>query len=129
MDAFEKASGKRVNRKFAPRRDGDLPEFYADAKKAKEYLPPRVAYYAALMGVTPTALKITSARTRYGSCSGKNSLCFSWRLMEYPTELVDYVIVHELAHIKHHDHSPAFYNFIGSVMPDHRERQRRLKYE
>ena len=97
--------------------------------RAKEYIPPRVAYYSSVMGVTPTAITVTGAKKRFGSCSGSDRICFSWRLMGYPTELVDYVIVHELAHIKHHDHSPAFYNFIGSVMPDHRERQRRLKYE
>ena len=50
--------------------------------RAKEYLPMRVDYWSGIMGLTPTGLKITSARTRFGSCSGKNSLCFSWRLMQ-----------------------------------------------
>ena len=68
-------------------------EMEALRKKAKEYLPPRVAYYAALMGVTPTALKITSARTRYGSCSGKNSINFSLFLMEKSPRAIDYVVV------------------------------------
>ena len=66
--------------------------------RAKEYLPMRVDYWSGIMGLTPTGLKITSARTRFGSCSGKNSLCFSWRLMQYPREAIDYVVVHELAH-------------------------------
>ena len=55
--------------------------------RAKEYLPMRVDYWSGIMGLTPTGLKITSARTRFGSCSGKNSLCFSWRLMQYPRVL------------------------------------------
>ena len=95
--------------------------------RAKEYLPMRVDYWSGIMGLTPTGLKITSARTRFGSCSGKNSLCFSWRLMQSPREAIDYVVVHELAHIRHHDHSPAFYALIERYMPDWRERMKLLK--
>ena len=95
--------------------------------RAKEYLPMRVDYWSGIMGLTPTGLKITSARTRFGSCSGKNSLCFSWRLMQHPPEAIDYVVVHELAHIRHHDHSPAFYALIERYMPDWRERMKLLK--
>ncbi len=98
-------------------------------RQAAEVIPKRVAYYAPLMGVTPTGVKITSARTRFGSCNGKNSLCFSWRLMQYPPEAVDYVVVHELAHIRHHDHSRAFWSFVESVMPDYRHRQSLLVRE
>ncbi len=96
-------------------------------RRAKAYLPPRVDYYAALMGVTPTAVHITSARTRFGSCSGKNSISFSLYLMQYPAEAIDYVVVHELAHIRHHDHSPAFYAEVAKVMPDYRQRQALLR--
>lgn len=95
--------------------------------RAKEYLPMRVDYWSGIMGLTPTGLKITSARTRFGSCSGKNSLCFSWRLMQYPPEAIDYVVVHELAHIRHHDHSPAFYALVERYMSDWRERMKLLK--
>lgn len=96
-------------------------------KYAKELIPQRVAYYAPRMGVEPTGITITGARTRFGSCSAKNRLSFSWRLMDYPMEAIDYVVVHELAHIRHHDHSPAFYAFIASVMPDHKERRALLR--
>ena len=95
--------------------------------QAKEYLPARVAYWSAVMGLTPTGTRITSARTRFGSCSGKNSICFSWRLMLYPPEAIDYVVVHELAHIRHHDHSPAFYALVERYMSDWRERMKLLK--
>ena len=95
--------------------------------QAKEYLPARVAYWSAVMGLTPTGIRITSARTRFGSCSGKNSICFSWRLMLYPPEAIDYVVVHELAHIRHHDHSPAFYALVERYMSDWRERMKLLK--
>ena len=79
------------------------------------------------MGVTPTALKITSARTRYGSCSGKNSINFSLFLMEKSARAIDYVVVHELAHIKQHNHSPAFYKEIEKILPDYKERIKELK--
>ena len=75
------------------------------ARQGREYLPRRVAYWAARMDVMPTGLRITSARTRWGSCSGKNSLCFSLFLMRYPPEAIDAVVVHELAHIRYKNHS------------------------
>lgn len=96
-------------------------------EKAARILPERVAYFAAVMGVKPTGLRITGAKTRFGSCSGKNSLCFSWRLMQYPMEAIEYVVVHELAHIRHHNHSAAFYAFVQSIMPDYRQRSAMLK--
>ena len=96
-------------------------------QRAKEVLPGKVAHYAAIMGVTPTSVKITSARTRFGSCSGKNGICFSLYLMQYPEEAIDYVVVHELAHIRHHDHSPAFYAEVAKVLPDYKERMKLLK--
>lgn len=94
---------------------------------AAKIIPERVAFYSERMGLVPTGVRITSARTRFGSCSGKNSLCFSWRLMQYPMQAVDYVVVHELAHIRHHNHSAAFYALVESVLPDHRERRALLR--
>lgn len=96
-------------------------------ERAMVEIPPRVEHYAKLMGVEPTGIKITSARKRFGSCSGRNSLCFSCLLMLYPPEAVDCVVVHELAHIRHHDHSAAFYAFIHKFMPNYRQRELLLK--
>ena len=96
-------------------------------RRAKTELPPKVRYYADLMGLHPTGLKITSARTRFGSCSGKNSICFSWRLMDYPEPAIDYVVVHELAHIAHHDHSPQFWALVERYLPDYRQRRAMLR--
>ena len=96
-------------------------------RAAREILPQKVAHYARLMDVMPTGIRITSAAKRFGSCSGKNSLCFSYRLMMYPEEAIDYVVVHELAHIRHHDHSGAFYAFVASVLPDYKKREALLK--
>lgn len=94
---------------------------------AHEIIPPLVERYSEIMELRPSSVRITSAEKRFGSCSGKNSLCFSWRLMAYPTEAVEYVVVHELAHIKHHNHSSAFYSLIEKYMPDYKERQKLLK--
>lgn len=102
-------------------------ELKALRKKAKAYLPGRVAYYAPLMGVTPTGIKITAARTRYGSCSPRNSLCFSLYLMEKSERAIDYVVVHELAHILRRDHSPAFYKIVEKILPDYKSRIKELK--
>lgn len=96
-------------------------------RRAWEVLPGKVAFYAARMGVSPTGLHVTSARTRFGSCSAKNSVSFSWRLMQYPDDAIDYVVVHELAHILRHDHSPAFYAVVAGVLPDYQARRRLLK--
>ena len=102
-------------------------ELAALRQKARDILPGRVAHYAGRMGVTPTGVKITGAKTRFGSCSAKNSLCFSLYLMAYPDPAIDYVVVHELAHIRHKNHSPAFYAEVARVMPDYRERRKLLK--
>lgn len=94
---------------------------------AKQYIPQRAAHYARIMGVEYGGVKITSAKTRFGSCSGKNSLCFSLYLMTYPKQAVDAVIVHELAHIRQKNHSAAFYAEVDRVMPDYAERKKLLK--
>lgn len=94
---------------------------------AKLYIPERTEYFAKIMGVKHNGIKITSAKTRFGSCSAKNSLCFSLYLMSYPKEAIDYVIVHELSHVKEKNHSPAFYKVVASVMPDYKQRKALLK--
>ncbi len=94
---------------------------------AKAYLPARVEHYAAIMGLTPASVKITSAKRRFGSCSGRNGLCFSLYLMQYPPEAIDYVVVHELAHIRHKNHSAAFHALVAKYLPDHKARRAMLK--
>ena len=102
-------------------------EISALRQKAKDYIPPRVAYWAARMGLQPAAVKITSARTRFGSCSSQNTLCFSLYLMQYPPEAIDAVVVHELCHMRQRNHSPAFYAEVERWLPDYREREKLLK--
>lgn len=95
--------------------------------RARRELPERVRRYAAIMGVQPSGITVTGARKRFGSCSGKNRLCFTWRLMAYPDEAIDSVVVHELAHIVHKNHGPDFYALVRSVLPDYDQRKKLLK--
>lgn len=85
-------------------------------QKAKEILPSKVEYYSHIMGLYPTNVKITSAKKRYGSCNGKNSLCFSLYLMLEDGAFINYVVVHELAHIKYKNHSKEFHAFAESFV-------------
>ncbi len=96
-------------------------------RQAREDLAARTARFSALMGLTPSGVKITGARTRWGSCSGQNGLNFTWRLILCPPELIDYVVVHELSHIRHKDHSAAFWNTVEHVLPDCALRRRALQ--
>lgn len=99
-------------------------EIKAMRKRAKEVLPVKVAYFAEIMGVKPKSIKINSAKKRYGSCSAVNNLNFSLYLMDKDERFIDYVVVHELAHIKHHNHSRQFYDFVSEYMPDYKERSK-----
>ena len=92
------------------------------AKQAKEVIPARVAYYAALLGVEYGRITIRTQKTRWGSCSAKGNLNFNCLLMLAPPEVLDSVVVHELCHRKHMNHSKAFYAEIDRVMPDYKAR-------
>jgi predicted metal-dependent hydrolase len=118
---------KKVKAAAEHRTEPDESEIDNYIKRTGEYIPGRVAYFGGLMGLKPSGITITGAVTRFGSCSPKNRLCFSWRLMRYPDEAVDYVVVHELAHIVHKNHGKDFYALIASVMPDYKERKKLLK--
>lgn len=94
---------------------------------AKQILPAKTLAYAAQMGVKPSDIKINSAKTRWGSCSGKKSINYSWRLLMAEEDVIDYVVVHELAHIKEMNHSARFWAIVADVLPDYKGRQLRLK--
>ena len=94
---------------------------------AKRDLTTKALAYAQRMSVTPSAVKINSARSRWGSCSSKNSLNFSWMLIMADDELIDYIVVHELAHITELNHSERFWSIVEGILPDHRARRAKLK--
>lgn len=97
--------------------------------RAKAILPEKTEYWAKIMGVTPTGVRITRAKKRFGSCSPENRIAYSYRLMAYPEEAIDYVVVHELSHIRHKNHSPDFYAFVARFLPDHKAREAILKHK
>ena len=96
-------------------------------QKAQMLLPKRVEHFEGIMGVKAQGVKITSASTRWGSCSAKNCLCFSYRLMLLPPDIIDYIVVHELAHINVKNHSAKFYDEVAQYMPNYKELQNALK--
>jgi len=96
-------------------------------RRANAEIPPLVDYYENLMGLTPAGVTITKAQKRFGSCSSKNKLHFSYRLMLYPQVAIEYVVVHELAHIVHKNHGREFYSLIKSILPDYKRREALLK--
>ena len=102
-------------------------ELAALAQKASIVISERVKHFAPIIGVTYGRITIRHQKTRWGSCSSSGNLNFNCMLMTTTPELIDYVVVHELAHIRHHDHSPAFYALIERYMPDWRERMKLLK--
>ena len=104
-----------------------MEEIRALADRALKEIPPRVRYYASLMGVTYGRITIRNQRSRWGSCSQKGNLNFNCLLMLCPPEVVDSVVVHELAHRKEMNHSKAFYAEIQKVFPDYDKWNRWLK--
>ena len=136
IDAFVKAHQEWIERAVqrTRQRQNRLPkypeseaEIAALKQQAAAVLPPKVEKYAAVLGVKPAKVGITRAKKRFGSCSGNNALNFSCFLMLYSEKAIDYVVVHELCHIVHKDHSKAFYALVASVMPDYKQAERELK--
>lgn len=96
-------------------------------ERAKRIFPERTAYFAKRMGVDYGRITIREQKTRWGSCSSKGNLNFNWKLVLLDPKLLDYVVVHELAHRREMNHSVAFWKVVEVELPDYRERRRRLK--
>jgi hypothetical protein len=93
---------------------------------ALEKISQRVEFYAKIAGLKYGRIRITDARTRWGSCSG-NNLRFSWRLIMAPLSVIDYVVVHELVHIEEKNHSKSFWRKVKVLMPDYEKHHQWLK--
>lgn len=102
-------------------------EIDALTRKAKEIIPERVKYYAPQIGVTYNRITIRCQKTRWGSCSSKGNLNFNCLLMLFPLEIIDSIVVHELCHRKHMNHSPEFYAEIERVFPEYKKCHKWLK--
>ena len=96
-------------------------------EEARTRIVARAEHYAHDLGVTYTRLTIRDGRSRWGSCSSRGGLNFSWRLILAPPEVLDYVVIHELAHRRELNHSPRFWAIVAALCPEHRLHQRWLR--
>ncbi len=98
-----------------------------ELESMKKKIAERVGYYCAIMGVTVGKITIRNQKTRWGSCSGKGNLNFNYQLCYLPEELLDYVVVHELAHRRHMNHSAEFWAEVEKYYPNYKECRKRLR--
>lgn len=118
-------SGFRLAKSSLPKAEEIFIRWYK--KQARVLLNERVEKLAKTHGFTYQKIRISSARTRWGSCSSKGTLSFTWRLVMAPLEVVDYVIIHELVHTQVKNHSKSFWKRVGENLPDYKRRLRWLK--
>ena len=109
---------KKEADKYPPFTKAEINEL---AEKAMAVIPERVKYYAPLIGVTVGRITIRCQKTRWGSCSSLGNLNFNCLLMLFPLEIIDSIVVHELCHRKHMNHSAEFYAEIEKVFPDYKK--------
>lgn len=94
---------------------------------AKDHIPKRVEHFSTQMGLYPTNIKYRKMKRRWGSCDSKKELTFNTNLLKLSLELIDYVIVHELAHIKHMNHSKHFHNLVNKYLTNSKELEKKIK--
>ncbi len=96
-------------------------------RRLRETVLPLVEKYSRLMGLYPKKIKFTNAKTRFGSCGSNGTICFSRYLALYPEEAIEYVVVHEIAHLDQMNHSKKFYAIVEKYLPDWKRRKAQLK--
>ena len=100
-------------------------EFYRD--KGNVRIRSRVEYFQSQMDVAPKSLRVMELKNRWGSCTPTGNLNFHWKCMMAPVSIIDYIVVHELAHLIHHNHSQAFWSEVDKVIPDYLDRKEWLR--
>ncbi len=96
-------------------------------ERAFEIIAERVKQYARQFEFAPKRVKISSAKTRWGSCSHDGSLNFTWRLVMAPLDVIDYVVLHELAHLRVKNHSPKFWKAVEEIFPEYKKQRKWLR--
>jgi len=96
-------------------------------EKGLQRIKQRVQYYASKVGVEASSVKVRDMGFKWASCTKKGTLSFHWKCMMAPPKIIDYIVVHELCHLHHHNHSEAFWNEVDKVMPDYHERKAWLR--
>jgi len=115
----------RTDNRTAIDADAAFKEFFRE--KGKKRISVRVLCFQAKMGVQPKAVRIIELKNRWASCSLRENLNFHWKCMMAPPTMLDYIIVHELAHLIYANHTEAFWNEVDKVMPDYRDRKEWLR--
>ncbi len=118
--------GKRIKPKGLEMRNYELTQSWFK-EKAKNLIEKRVKEYCEEFDLKHSGVRISNARRRWGSCGARNNLNFTWRLIMAPSKAIDYVIIHEIAHIKHKDHSKRFWRLVESMMPDYEKHDKWLE--
>jgi predicted metal-dependent hydrolase len=98
-------------------------------RRARAVFEPRCQHFAAALGVQMTQLRLSSARTRWGSASANGTIRLNWRLIHFTPAVIDYVVAHELAHLREMNHSPGFWAVVRSVLPDFEQARASLARE
>ncbi len=114
-----------VRKKLEEFKIKNIDNFYK--KEILKYLPNLVDDYAKKMNLFPTSIKYRKNKRTWGSCNYKNGLNFNILLMKFPIELMEYVVIHELAHIKHKNHSKDFWDLVEEFCPDYKQREKIFK--
>ena len=115
-DALESDYDVDENKPAIKKLQTDLKKWYK--KQAATYITMRVDFYKDIIGVTVNSVSIKSRKTQWGSCDSNGDITFSWRLVMARPDAIDYVVIHELCHRKHMDHSREFWNLVQKYMPD-----------
>jgi predicted metal-dependent hydrolase len=97
--------------------------------QALQHFHQRIEHFRTHITLEPVAIRLSNARTRWGSCHASGRISLNWRLVHMPRHLIDYVVVHELAHLREMNHSPRFWAVVGSVIPDYAARRREIRRE
>lgn len=114
-----------VRKKLEDFKIKNIDNFYK--KEILKYLPNLVETYAKKMNLMPTSIKYRKNKRTWGSCNYKNGLNFNILLMKFPIELMEYVVIHELAHIQHKNHSKRFWDLVEKFCPDYKQREKIFK--
>ena len=122
---IERSDRLYVSRILFPDIRNQLKRWYME--EAHREIPARCMWFSLKTGHVPVTIRITDARQRWGSCTPKGGLNFSWRLIQAPPEIVDYVVVHELVHLSQPDHSKKFWDKVRKIMPDYETRRHWLQ--
>ena len=102
-----------------------LQDWYLD--RASDKLEQKSIKYSEQMGVQPTKIKVKEYKSRWGSCNSRGEISYNWKIIMTPHRIVDYLVVHELSHLIHHNHSKQYWNQVRSIVPDYQDRRDWLK--